>query len=689
MPKTRTKRKKQSKSKSKPATESTAEQMDDDAEELDLVISEATEGEEENKDDVDIDLSSPDEAILRTQLKKELQRLQDEYKRQKQITAELEQKRTLATHTPVTTEPMPSIPSSRTESSTETTTPITEAGPPTVELAEYPEVFGSELNFDSDFLGSSAINKQVMESVANIENELMALKAQVASKVDRESLGDFEQLEQLNRKLENSIEQLTKQVSAFQKDVERTELKLNNVLLDLGFEESLDINKIPHKILVLVYETILNDIINRVRHIKGIHDTEETVNNIIENIRSHTSGGELFKYEHNKIRIPELHQYLAKKLISPKQIHITYTQILEKLLEYVPNYQPKNFKAIIKMQSQEYAISNVIKLDERVEEFVDQVTNLEKNLNKFMSKFKDTASNQQSLQDGLAKIDDLMAHFSSSIDELPKIIDERIEALLDKKLSEKLGGKTTETVDTSADIESTPDITSETEPEPQTKPDGFGSVTLGDDDDAEIKTVQPDKAVPTPDLAEEPEAETGLKPEAPEPPEEPKEEPSDEPTPEPPPPMEGVFKSITIGDEEEGMAEDDVGIGMVETGDDVKAESEEPSETPPSPPTEDEDVEAESTKNSFDIDTDTSETLAMTEADEDADIQAQFDKIMDADKVSMAVEEEAKEDFEGEDKIDEEEKEKVKEVKDKEKVKKREKPEKDRKEKKKSKKVKS
>lgn len=604
MPKTRKKAKKTKDKKSKIDSAPVSEQLDSDTDEQNFSNQEAAEGEES------IDISSADDESLKAQLQSELQRLQDEYKRQKQITADLEHEHEAAqTLARETISPI----SSSSADTTNSTTPsplVSETAPQATELPDYPEIFSPEPGFDSDFLGTPAVNKQFMDTVTNIESELGSLKAQIANKLDRESLGDIERLEQMNRKLENTIEQFSKQVKAFQKDVERTDLKLGNVLLDLGFEESLEINKIPHKILVLVYETILNDIVTRIKHGKGTQDTEEAVNDILEDVRSHTSGGELFKYEHNKIRILELQTYLRKKLISPKQIHITYTSILEKLLDYVPGYQPKNFKAMIKMQSQEYAVSNVIKLDERVEELVTQMATLEKSLNKFMSKFKDNTGDQQSFENQLEMINNLMSQFSSSIDELPKIIDERLEAILEQKLNEKLSGVQSEDTKKTPEITPKPSIPPEPTPlataeetgtgEPSPDIQELGSVTLGaDEEDVPEPSLGEDLKL----LEDEAETETSIESEVQEPEDEivKKEElVSDTDT---QPPINGVFKSITLGEDEsedqdvtlpsdvteqEPKSIDDTVTDEIKTEDEVEAETK-----PDIEPTEESDVHEE------------------------------------------------------------------------------------------------
>ncbi|WP_455391675.1 hypothetical protein [[Eubacterium] cellulosolvens] len=557
MPKTRKKRKKTAVPKGEPAPAPPHDEPESEPVVEEPIIESAEVPEEADdakgevegyiEDEVEGKVDAGDEPKLRNQLQVELQRLQEEYKRQKAITSELERSREQSynTITPpsATTGVGPGAASSPSSGA-----PL-EAPP----APEYPEIAGAEPGLDMDYFGDSAVNKQLMTKVTALEDEIVALKASMDSKLDKESINEIRRLEETNSRLQDTLEQLTREMRGYQKEVEKTDLKLSNILMDLGFEETLDINKIPHRILVLVYETILNDVIDQIRHIKGLHDTELAVNEIIEDIRSHTSGGELFKYEHNRIRIPELAQYLRKKLISPKQIHITYKSILEKLLDYVPSHQPKNFKAMIKMQSQEYTVSSVIELEKRLENMTTQVNTIEKNLNKFLSKFKDSASTTQEFQDELENINVSIAKFSTNIDDLPKIIDELLEA----KLEQKLGSTAAELSGTGPEE---PEETTTSEA-PGDKSEGTtegeaGEVEIKDEVDAKAEAPEPTSAEdrpPEPQTLEEvqqkmkelvAQVESGME-------SEPGTE--EEPKPEPEAEVSGpqdVFKSVTLGDDE-------------------------------------------------------------------------------------------------------------------------------------------
>jgi hypothetical protein len=103
-----------------------------------------------------------------------------------------------------------------------------------------------------------------------------------------------------------------------------------------------------------------------------------------EVIRTQTSGSELFKYEEGKLRITDLAKSLESKSISAKQIQATYSEILNKIMEQNPSYKPKNFRAMLKIKSQEFAVDKASGLSEVLNDIrrdVGKVQSIEDELN--------------------------------------------------------------------------------------------------------------------------------------------------------------------------------------------------------------------------------------------------------------------------------------------------------------------
>ena len=392
------------------------------------------------------DASSTDECELRSELQIEVKRLQDEFKRQKALTLELEQEReklrkvgsgsgfsgngngniSRGNRVGENRKSTVGIPQSAT---------ITSKSKPEHHEIGFGGGFGIGIDIDrgnkngnlgSSYLSDSNIETQVTEGLSDLRNELDSLKVRLESKLGHDSINDFEATQEVVDKLSENILGFSKDLQIMRKEVEKNELRLSAVLLDLGFEESLDINKIPNYILVLVYETILNDIIAKMRHALGPQDTESAVVKILDGVRLHTSGGELFKYENNKIMIPELRQYLDKKMISPKQVHITHNSIAEKLLEFIPGYMPKNFKAMIKLKSQEYALDTAAKLETRIELLTERIEELNDKLNTNSTMIKKHDTDQHILKDEQKNMNIHFSKMSTRFDEFKKLIDKQI-----------------------------------------------------------------------------------------------------------------------------------------------------------------------------------------------------------------------------------------------------------------------
>jgi len=437
-----------------------------------------------------VNISNLTESDLKVELQAELKRLQDEYKRQKDLTNELEQEREKLQLGTV----HQAIPGSNTSVLPSPTIPESEYKPD-----EQIEPFLAP-GYDQQYMSDLEIEKRINDSVGNIKGELAEIKERLGSKLDFESIKDLQDNKGLTNQLSKTLSGFNKELTRMHKDVERNDQKLTAILLDLGFEESLDINKVPNYILVLVYETILNDIIARIQHGLGNQDTEAAVNNTLEDIRTHTSGGELFKFEHNKIKIPELRQYLEKKTISPKQIHITFNSIIEKLLEYIPGYSPKNFKAMIKIMSHEYSLDTAAKLDQSFESLENRFSELEENVNKILKKKQDSDAGQSMINNELKNMNLFITNLSKRIDDLPNVIEKQIE----EKLSNYSFPQSRETqVDTQVpesekepetEPESEPQTESEseteepepeTESEPETEPEDESKVEAEDEPETE------------------------------------------------------------------------------------------------------------------------------------------------------------------------------------------------------------
>ncbi|MCK5560438.1 MAG: hypothetical protein KAJ51_07575 [Thermoplasmata archaeon] len=255
------------------------------------------------------------------------------------------------------------------------------------------------------------------EIFERLERELKELKNKMNEKADQENVKQLiaqnEELSNINAK----FSEVTKLISMTQKELKKVDIKLSEVLEDIGYEESLEITKVPPEILELVYETIIEDVIEKINHDLGAHDTEIAINKTLEEIRFRTSGSELFKFDSGKLKIKNLSKYIRQKSISAKQIHTTFEELLSKLIENVPDYQAKNFAAMIKIKSQELSLDRVMNIGDQFKTIEKNISNLETQLNKLGNNFHES-------EDTKVMMMTEFRGFNTRVTELAKRLDE-------------------------------------------------------------------------------------------------------------------------------------------------------------------------------------------------------------------------------------------------------------------------
>jgi len=239
--------------------------------------------------------------------------------------------------------------------------------------------------FDDDTLKTlrSKLEGDFEKRLARLEELLKDLKGQVPNRGELE----LKLQKRISRtELDNIIELL-------RRDINKIDIKVNDMGEEVGFGESLNVSKIPPSILESVYEATLADAMKALIQNIGPYDAETLVLKVLEDIRTQTSGSELFKYSEGKLRIMNLTRALESKAISAKQIQATYFEILKKILEYTPGYKPKNFRAMLKIKSQEFAIDKTSDLSEVLSDIraeIDNFRNMREEVDIRLSELEDS-----------------------------------------------------------------------------------------------------------------------------------------------------------------------------------------------------------------------------------------------------------------------------------------------------------
>jgi DNA repair exonuclease SbcCD ATPase subunit len=227
-----------------------------------------------------------------------------------------------------------------------------------------------------------------------LTNELENLESEISTKVDFDALkkmaDDFENsLSRIKDEVKNfddkvdamntEMEESGKKYGTYQhliREINKLEEKNEEILEEIGFGESMNVSKIPPNILESVYESTIDDVVIEIRKNQGTHDAEAIINRTLEDIRTRTSGSELFFFDGRMLSTRNLAKAISNKLISAKQVQTTYDELLHKLLEYIPGYKAKNFRAMIKLKSQEYAVDKSTLLLQRYNLIKEDINHL-------------------------------------------------------------------------------------------------------------------------------------------------------------------------------------------------------------------------------------------------------------------------------------------------------------------------
>ncbi len=203
---------------------------------------------------------------------------------------------------------------------------------------------------------------------------LESLKSEVRIIKESEKMRDRE-LEDFKARIESEKSEEKKSLKHVERNIEKIDEKIDDIMSEVGYGESLDVSKIPPNILEIVYQSTLDDLVTELWKSLGPGDFERVITETLEEVRLMTSGSELFRFDNNRrIRTNNLAKSLAEGLISAKQIQTTYDVLLEKLTQYIPYHKAKNFRAMIKIKSQEYTVDKTTYLLEKVERIEKSLT---------------------------------------------------------------------------------------------------------------------------------------------------------------------------------------------------------------------------------------------------------------------------------------------------------------------------
>ncbi len=260
-------------------------------------------------------------------------------------------------------------------------------------------------------------------------------------------------------------------------------------------EAYFDLSKIPPPILKSVYEVTLNEIVHNIIVNLGARGAEDAINNVLEEVRIRTTGSELFRFDGKKIIAKDLVNAIESGYLTVKLIHMTYKEIVGKLIEYVPAFKLKDFNNIIRMKSQEYAIERATRLSYQMRDTSKEINVLGDKISQLMDQFEETGKAMTMLSNELQEIKENQHSRNSSMSS--RI--ERLETTLQQMgygeaetAEEELGEGAEDAGEVREDTEAP------AEPEAETAEEGdFGAgvIELTDEGDDESEHMEPEEGV--------------------------------------------------------------------------------------------------------------------------------------------------------------------------------------------------
>ncbi len=294
-------------------------------------------------------------------------------------------------------------------------------------------------------MDESLKNRATTAMLSEMRKDLEKKIADLQEMIDTKSWERGDEINKLReeiKEIEGKIQEMKKSSMSLQDDIsllrkyflkyEKIQKRLKNMEEVMGIEEDINVNKIPPSILRLVYQYTLNDAIDMLRKYVGPSESERIMKYVLQDVRTRTSGTELFKLVNGKIEARDIEKAIKKKLISPKQIHLTYIEIINKIREYIPGFVPKNFASLLRTKGQEYAIETstenrirIEMLERSIENMRSEMAYQENILRDDISEIKrmiemDIQNTANSLSERISKVEEMV---SGLHDEMERIAD--------------------------------------------------------------------------------------------------------------------------------------------------------------------------------------------------------------------------------------------------------------------------
>ena len=262
--------------------------------------------------------------------------------------------------------------------------------------------------------GAEVEKPNMEEKIANLSKEVERLRSELEAKEMEEKLRQLEmKIENMEKEISGKLEAANKEKERSktdtQKFVDQTGRQLEVLTKDIDnimrtirpkpAEETFNPASVPSVVLQEAYEEVCSDIFRKMLAVQGTIAIDK-VKNTIESIRLSSSGMEFFEIVANKrISVSGLANAIKKRLISSRQIQVTFDQFLKRLMAEVPGYKPLSLLDLIESGSRAYSVSTSTEMVERAARMEKDISSLNSRLEAARGEVKDI-SNQFTSLDG-------------------------------------------------------------------------------------------------------------------------------------------------------------------------------------------------------------------------------------------------------------------------------------------------
>jgi len=293
----------------------------------------------------------------------------------------------------------------------EKTPPQGEAPPepptPNSKKAEKPRMEEKIANLVAEVerLKSAFEAKEKEEKLRRLESKIQKMEKEISGKLEAAST----EKEKFKGETLEFADQAGRQLEVLTRDIDA----IMSTISSKSTEQTFNPASVPPVVLQEAYEAVSSDIFRRILLVHGTIAVDK-IKSIVESIRMSSSGMEFFQIVDDKrISISGLAGAIKKKLISARQIQITFEQFLTMLEAEVPGYKPLSLIDLIESGSRAYSVSTSTKI-------LEQADRMEQEISNFNSRLKAVQEDLKDIRDKLTGLDNKMETLEEFLEELKK-----------------------------------------------------------------------------------------------------------------------------------------------------------------------------------------------------------------------------------------------------------------------------